>query len=635
MSHRDKAQPPLTALLVGHRGTGKTTLAARLSALPGAPLVLDLDEQLEQQQGLSPAQLIATFGLARFRELEAQALRALLDTPTDQDRLIVLGAGCMAIAEGALCVWLHRQGWEQTALKERARLWPQRSPEQELAKMRQEREPVWAAKAHLRLTLEPGELDPDADARLLLQLLGWAKAARESEVALKTWLVPQRHDALSRVVADVRLLGLAGIEARSDVFEDAASLAPLQRSGTPYLASLRHNKPTWLNHAAPLAAALDVDLPFLNPVLDAKLFTQLAPKRLLLSWHPEAHSLASFDALVQAAQTIIAQAPEWQPYIELKYAPKGVTWADLAQVLSLREGCAYPLTVLPQGEAWAWLRPLLMAQGNAASYMPAALNAWRYARDQDLVKLAPSPYDYQDWLPHLVPPTPIRFWALLGQPVRHSVGDRWHRAACLAAPETAQVSYVKIPLPAELDPEQLDQALSVLAQLGIDGLSVTAPFKRLLPQAELVASDLEAANTLALRGARYVASDTDEAGMLASLMALERAGVGPGTIAVIGQGGVSPAVLRAIESSCWTLVHLASARAGFGEDAPAQVTLIVNAGGARLSDFGQLPAAQAWLDLHYSGVNAAPVRALHLHGRVFFEAQAAAQRERWLDGSRG
>lgn len=123
--------------------------------------------------------------------------------------------------------------------------------------------------------------------------------------------------------------------------------------------------------------------------------------------------------------------------------------------------------------------------------------------------------------------------------------------------------------------------------------------------------------------------------MLASLMALERAGVGPGTIAVIGQGGVSPAVLRAIESSCWTLVHLASARAGFGEDAPAQVTLIVNAGGARLSDFGQLPAAQAWLDLHYSGVNAAPVRALHLHGRVFFEAQAAAQRERWLDGSRG
>lgn len=63
--------------LIGYRGTGKSTVAARLADLLGLPW-LDADAVLEERVGRPIAELVAARGESAFRDLEAEVLGDLL-----------------------------------------------------------------------------------------------------------------------------------------------------------------------------------------------------------------------------------------------------------------------------------------------------------------------------------------------------------------------------------------------------------------------------------------------------------------------------------------------------------------------------------------------------------------------------
>ena len=165
-------------LLIGHRGSGKSTLGHAAAALLGAQHI-DLDAHIEATTGLTPAQHIAA-DMAAFRALEQETLAHLLlqndalrEELGDELRVISPGAGLQTLPGWALIVWIWRDGWEDTARDHRARLRPELSWDEEVAWMRATREPRWAEAAHLRLDISRGRSIARA-ARQLADLIRWA-----------------------------------------------------------------------------------------------------------------------------------------------------------------------------------------------------------------------------------------------------------------------------------------------------------------------------------------------------------------------------------------------------------------------------------------------------------------------------
>lgn len=74
------ARAPSKIALVGLRGAGKSTVGARLAARLGCPFV-EVDQAVEERAGVALGEIFEFGGAARYRELERDALVALLDRP--------------------------------------------------------------------------------------------------------------------------------------------------------------------------------------------------------------------------------------------------------------------------------------------------------------------------------------------------------------------------------------------------------------------------------------------------------------------------------------------------------------------------------------------------------------------------
>ncbi|QDT06512.1 Shikimate kinase 2 [Rubripirellula lacrimiformis] len=95
--------------LTGFRGTGKTSVAARLAAA-WAMEKIDLDDVIEAAAGKSIRQIFAVGGESHFRDLETEALRLVAAGPKS---IISLGGGAILrpenrtlIASTGQCIWL-------------------------------------------------------------------------------------------------------------------------------------------------------------------------------------------------------------------------------------------------------------------------------------------------------------------------------------------------------------------------------------------------------------------------------------------------------------------------------------------------------------------------------------------------
>ena len=97
-------------VLIGYRGTGKTTVAQHLAAALTVPWV-DADQELTRRAGRSISQIFAEDGEPTFRRLESETLAEVL---AGQPSVIATGGGVILsaanrqrLAEAGWIVWLR------------------------------------------------------------------------------------------------------------------------------------------------------------------------------------------------------------------------------------------------------------------------------------------------------------------------------------------------------------------------------------------------------------------------------------------------------------------------------------------------------------------------------------------------
>jgi shikimate kinase len=90
--------------ITGFMAAGKTTVAASLARRLNCRMI-DLDHFIAQRKGRTPPQIIDEDGVARFREIESAALRAVLED--DAARVVALGGGTWTVERNRTLIAEH------------------------------------------------------------------------------------------------------------------------------------------------------------------------------------------------------------------------------------------------------------------------------------------------------------------------------------------------------------------------------------------------------------------------------------------------------------------------------------------------------------------------------------------------
>jgi shikimate kinase len=587
-------------LLIGHRATGKSTLGRLLAQNMGCAFH-DIDDIIAERSGRTPAQLISE-DEASFRDMERDVLRELRQESGRS--VIAAGAGLQDFSTGLFVIWLFREGWGEDAIRSRERLRPEIPAEEEIEWMQQTREPAYTSAAHIRLHIEFGCTIEQAATRLKLYV-HWLDQSVGSRIMRLSWMSPRDRADLDRCIDTARLFDMAGVEIRSDIFD------ALPDTDVPLLAALRTDNPDFLAGAT-RAAAFDCDAYHIQHLH----ISSMTPRPLILSIHPDDVQRDFFEYLLELRQYVSRLHNEWAEHILLKYAPRVGTWVDLRyanQLYKVMEKQGDRLSFFPRGRRWKWMRIQRLFSGNQLNYISSGC--------EEHSQLPPS-VDF--FLPHCHAAVQSALYGVIGADVEHSIGDRFH-GACAYTTGSAE-SYVNIPLAAS----EIDNCLHLLPQIGFKGLSITSPLKAAIAESNFVGTEqpIEAGNTLSLVKGSFLLYDTDEEGMLAALEEIESRGIRPGATIIFGDGGVSPALQRALRRRSWSPVKVLSARDGWKCEATTRVVLIVNASGR--AAFEHAPACEAWLELRYRNLQAiASTAHLYFNGMTFYKHQAMAQRRLW------
>ncbi len=175
-------------VLIGYRGTGKSTVARLLADTLGWPLV-DTDPLIEQRAGLEIAEIFARFGEPHFRDLESAVIA---DLDARDPAVISVGGGAVLrpanvehLRRGSLVVWLTapaetllaRIGGDPTTVARRPNLTSLPGIE-EIRHLLAVREPLYRRAADLRF--DTAALAPQQVAEQVLEHL---RAARRDTPA--------------------------------------------------------------------------------------------------------------------------------------------------------------------------------------------------------------------------------------------------------------------------------------------------------------------------------------------------------------------------------------------------------------------------------------------------------------------
>jgi len=145
----------MNLVLIGYRGTGKSTVARLLATRLGMEVV-SLDAEIVRQAGRPIPQIVAEHGWPHFRDLEAE----ITERCSGRDHLIIdAGGGVVLRPENVAC--LRRKGmlfWLRAAVPsivariaggtERPALTAGKSFTEEVEDVLRERTPLYAAAAH-------------------------------------------------------------------------------------------------------------------------------------------------------------------------------------------------------------------------------------------------------------------------------------------------------------------------------------------------------------------------------------------------------------------------------------------------------------------------------------------------------
>jgi shikimate 5-dehydrogenase/shikimate kinase len=569
----------VTTLLIGHRGTGKSSFLRSLKDYAGdrgiRAAFYDLDREIENYSGKSVADLFNE-GEPAFRLAEKKTFAALLDRGEPQ-KYIALGAGFEGpLPADAHVVWIRRETDAAGRIfLDRPRLDRELSPLDEFRNRYNVREHHFKAWAHEQLILPEGYERGLED--FILGAHGW-------HLPFDFTLLPSHFRDWEGFWEKRSTWGQRRIELREDL------LSPAQieraRESLPKEKVLSSVRKAGKIPAGAVDWALELGTP--PGYVD------------ILSRHEREGSLqTTLKNFGTQKAGVLKLAIEIQNFTELEM---GHDWW-----LKDPEKRAF----LPRSAdgRWRWYRSLFGPRMPVHFYREDEGSA----PDQPLL-----------WQTRLQPPLETNFAAVLGRPVRHSRSPLEH----LEFFRERKMPFVAI----DVREEEFSHALDFLARIGLSHAAVTAPLKKaafsvctkLSPEAE----ELRAVNTLRLSGPAIEGHNTD-------VLALkELASEFKGEVWLWGGGGVRSSVRKAFPQ-----VKEFSARTGLphpgssGFNAPA--VLMWAAG--RSNEFMWPPESVKTgrvLDLNYADDSpglewAARMNLPYQSGLKMFKLQAEFQRRFW------
>lgn len=581
--------------LIGHRGTGKTSLLQRLQIYGrGTFQVYDLDREIERVTGKTISEIFETQGEAQFRELEEKTLTEL--TSGNPKMICALGAGfplhSYVFHPSSELIWVKRSSDSQGRIfLNRPRLNQDVSALQEYYERYAQREEQYAKHADWTYVMPEGLMGPcEFERHILGERLpdvGGILTLRSEHFRNPTTF---RH----RILA----MGVDLFELRSDLLNSAEleyALATIPT--TKILISLRSHLVTeeW-KRAAENAAQVDWAL-------------ELGHAFTLNATCVSLHQRSENETLLQ---TMAKLAPFEKDGLLVKWSPEIQTFTEIHLGLEWQQENPQQRSFLPRSSdgRWSWVRLLLKDR-----------QKFNFFRDGS--GSAPDQPTLHEWLRALSRPT--TFAAVLGSPVSHSYSPMEH----LSYARHRQMDFFAI----DVKESEWKEALPILQDWGLKFAAVTAPLKKLAYESATrrspLADELQSANTLSFDGEQIFAHNTDLIGfqeMVESLPAL-------GVVVIWGGGGTLPVLQKVLP-----MATAYSARTGKPRDEnnpsllKPDTVVWAAAPDADLPPFAWKP--KQVLDLNYREDSRAreyaqKVGAHYTSGLVMFRAQAEAQREEW------
>lgn len=564
----------LNTLLIGHRGTGKSSLLKQFHSRHPGIAVFDLDDEIAHSLGESVDQIFAR-SEAEFRNHERRVLMDLLKRPGQ--KVIAVGAGFEgAFPAGTHVIWVRRlSDTRGRSFVNRPRLNARVSPYTEYQERFATRERRYWHSAHEILTLPEG-----ADYADLADFLGDHKWNIGADLTLLT----ENFRDWPRFLESRLQWGIRRFEVRDDLLqpdEITRALRDIPPDKLIYSCRASREMPNDLQCDYPFEWGMSGKAPF------------------ILSLHERDRELANLIRDFSAAPaTMHKLAVEIRDFAELEQGHKW--WREAPDRRAF-------LPRSPDGR-WRWYRSLFGPQ------MPL-----HYIRecegsglDQPLL-----------WQSLLQPALKKNFAAVLGFPVDHSLSPIEHRRFFADTP------FVSI----AIAKDEFPFAMRVLREWGLKWAAVTAPLKKeaaaicekLSPEAD----SLKSVNTLYFDGQKWNGHNTD-------VLALARLREGLPAFKKIwlwGGGGVKSSVKRV-----WPDAREISARAGVPSTEIESPDLLIWATGRnnefRFPPSSARP--NLVLDLNYGDDSpglewAVQNKLLYQSGLEMFKLQAHAQRHYWRE----
>jgi shikimate kinase len=154
--------------LIGFMGSGKTSVGWRLAKKLGWKFI-DLDQEIEREQGRRVPEIFREDGEARFRQLERDCLKRLSSSASAEKSVIALGGGTFLDPENrvatettGLTVWLKVSFSTVAARVKMDGTRPKFSSKEQAESLFQSREAYYAL-AKMHISTDHGTADAVAD----------------------------------------------------------------------------------------------------------------------------------------------------------------------------------------------------------------------------------------------------------------------------------------------------------------------------------------------------------------------------------------------------------------------------------------------------------------------------------------
>lgn len=570
-------------VLIGHRGTGKTSLLERHRMYHPEVPHFDLDDEIEKDVGQNLAEYFTREGESEFRRTEQRVFRQLL--AREKKFMIAPGAGfdVSTIPEDFEVILVSRDtDAEGRIFQNRPRLDTDLPPLEEYRRRHQARAAGFAGRANFIYHLPEGQESPDEIERAVLN--------REFRVSDALYTLTKRDlPALPKLMNC-----FSRIELRTDLLPGAVIEELLKRHPQHrWLVSLRNSEKLDLRRAR------EIDADYWYHTDEAG----------IVSSHVDDIQTGMHQLAELAAQAAGKNAGS----LHLKLCPLVETFSDLIAGYRWQQRDPRNRSFLPRSASgrWRWFRQVS-----------------KYTQDLNFVRgfneVADQPSCYE-WL--ALPDAEPALWAaVLGKPVLASRSPREHQEHFAAR----GTFFTRV----ELTAEEFTRNLAFLQELGLGYAAVTSPLKAeaLTVSAELTAEarGLRAVNTLRARGREFVGHNTDVEGF----RALARNVKGSDRVVIWGGGGTLDMIRQVLPQAVPYAARTGQPR---GKSTPLTACEYLIWAAPRAPET-RFPDASLQvghvLDLNYSensmGLEFAAARNIgYTSGLDMFRAQAAAQRKFW------